>query len=93
MLQAGEAQDARTLLYEMAQRAPQYGDELMTLAEQLKQEGRIEGIQQGMRQGMQTGEREASRKIARAMLEKGIPEADIIEMTGISAEELPSLQH
>jgi len=97
MLQAGEAQDARTLLYEMAQRAPQYGDELMTLAEQLKQEGRIEGIQQGMQQGMQqgiqTGEREASRKIAQAMLKKGIPAADIIEMTGISAEELPSLQH
>lgn len=65
----------------------------MTLAEQLKQEGRIEGIQQEMRQGMQTGERKASRKITRAMLEKGIPEADIIEMTGISAEELPSLQH
>lgn len=93
MLQAGEAQDARTLLYEMAQRAPQYGDELMTLAEQLKQEGRIEGIQQGMQQGMQTGEREASRKIARAMLEKGIPAIDIIEMTGVSADELPSLQH
>lgn len=97
MLQAGEAQDARTLLYEMAQRAPQYGDELMTLAEQLKQEGRNEGIQQGIQQGMQqgiqTGEREASRKIARAMLEKGIPAADIIEMTGVSAEELPSLQH
>ena len=93
MLQAGEAQDARTLLYEMAQRAPQYGDELMTLAEQLKQEGRNEGIQQGMKQGIQTGEREASRKIARAMLEKGIPVADIIEMTGVSAEELPSLQH
>ncbi|ASG64168.1 hypothetical protein CEW81_21045 [Kluyvera genomosp. 3] len=93
MLQAGEAQDAHTLLYEMAQRAPQYGDELMTLAEQLKQEGRNEGIQQGMQQGIQTGEREASRKIARAMLDKGIPAADIIEMTGVSAEELPSLQH
>ncbi len=85
MLQAGEAQDARTLLYEMAQHAPQYGDELMTLAEQLKQEGRLEGIQ--------TGEHENSRKIARAMLEKGFPTADIIELTGVSAEELPSLQH
>lgn len=97
MLQAGEAQDARTLLYEMAQHAPQYGDELMTLAEQLKQEGRIEGIQQGMQQGLQqgiqTGERETSRKIARAMLEKGIPAADIIDMTGVSAEELTALQH
>lgn len=89
MLQAGEAQDARTLLYEMAQHAPQYGDELMTLAEQLKQEGRLEGIQQGI----QTGEHENSRKIARAMLEKGFPTADIIELTGVSAEELPSLQH
>ncbi|MFJ2976467.1 Rpn family recombination-promoting nuclease/putative transposase [Kluyvera sp. NPDC087067] len=93
MLQAGEAQDARTLLYEMAQHAPQYGDELMTLAEQLKQEGRLEGIQQGMQKGLKTGEHEASRKIARAMLEKGFPTADIIELTGVSAEELPSLQH
>lgn len=89
MLQAGKAQDARTLLFEMAQHAPQYGDELMTLAEQLKQEGRSEGLQEGL----QTGEREASRKIAQAMLKKGISVADIIEMTGVSAEELPSLQH
>ena len=93
MLQAGEAHDARTLLYEMALRAPQYGDELMTLAEELKQEGRIEGIQQGIQQGMQVGEREAARKIARAMLEKGIPVAEVIEMTGIAADELPSLHH
>ena len=93
MLQAGKAEDARTLLFEMAQHAPQYGDELMTLAEQLKQEGRTEGIQQGIQEGMHTGEREASRKIAQAMLKKGISVADIIEMTGITAEELPSLQH
>ncbi|STX01188.1 Uncharacterised protein [Kluyvera ascorbata] len=65
----------------------------MTLAEQLKQEGRIEGIQQGLQQSIQTGERETSRKIARAMLEKGIPAADIIDMTGVSAEELTALQH
>lgn len=89
MLQAGEAQDARTLLYEMAQRAPQYGDELMTLAEQLKQEGRVEGIQQGL----QTGKREAARHIAQALLKKGMSVEDIIEITGLSADELPSLQH
>ncbi|VDZ84903.1 putative transposase [Kluyvera intermedia] len=46
-----------------------------------------------MQKGLQTGEQEASRKIARAMLEKGFPTADIIELTGVSAEELPSLQH
>ncbi|EBP0095026.1 hypothetical protein VW13_000235 [Salmonella enterica subsp. salamae] len=61
----------------------------MTLAEQLKQEGRMEEIQQGM----QTGERKASRKIARTMLKKGIPMADIIETTDVSAEQLPPLRH
>ncbi|EAZ3151048.1 hypothetical protein M8D79_003131 [Salmonella enterica] len=61
----------------------------MTLAEQLKQKGRMEEIQQGM----QTGERKTSRKIARVMLKKGIPMADIIETTDVSAEEIPSLQH
>lgn len=82
-------ESGRLQKYEMAQHAPQYGDELMTLAEQLRQEGRLEGIQQGI----QTGEHENSRRIARAMLEKGFPTADIIELTGVSAEELPSLQH
>ncbi|HCL5071272.1 TPA: hypothetical protein N2F43_000485 [Salmonella enterica] len=61
----------------------------MTLAEQLKQEGRMEEIQQEM----PTGERKASRKIASAMLKKGIPMADIIETTNVSAEEHPSLRH
>ncbi|EAB2013188.1 hypothetical protein EWN99_21940 [Salmonella enterica] len=77
------------MLYEIAQRTPQYGDELMTLAEQLKQEGRMEEIQQGM----QTGERKASRKMARSMLKKGIPMADIIETTDVSAGQLPPLRH
>ncbi|EHI7783673.1 hypothetical protein [Salmonella enterica] len=61
----------------------------MTLAEQLKQEGRMEEIQQGM----QTGERKASRKMARPMLKKGIPMADIIETTDVSTEQLPPLRH
>ncbi|EKC6526126.1 hypothetical protein OP554_001496 [Salmonella enterica] len=61
----------------------------MTLTEQLKQEGRMEEIQQGM----QTGERKASRKIARTMLKKGIPMADIIETTDVSAGQLPPLRH
>lgn len=61
----------------------------MTLAEQLKQEGRMEEIQQGM----QTGERKASRKMARTMLKKGIPMADLIETTDVSAEQLPPLRH
>lgn len=61
----------------------------MTLTDPLKQEGRIEGIQQDI----QTGEREAPRKITRAIFKKGIPAANILEITGVSVEECPSCQH
>ncbi|EDW5991198.1 hypothetical protein ZS55_001731 [Salmonella enterica subsp. salamae] len=46
-----------------------------------------------IQQGMQTGERKASRKMARTMLKKGIPMADIIETTDVSAGQPPPLRH
>lgn len=46
-----------------------------------------------IQQEMPTGERKASRKMARTMLKKGIPMADNIEMTNVSAGQLPPLRH
>nr|MBA2817376.1 putative transposase [Candidatus Pantoea persica] len=43
IVQAGEATDGGAFLHEMAQRMPQQKDALMTIAEQLKQESRLEG--------------------------------------------------
>lgn len=81
ILQAGESSGAEAFVRDLAQRVPQHGDELMTIAQQLEQKGRAEG------------EREAAFKIARNMLERGLDEAAVMEMTGLSKEDLNRLLH
>lgn len=81
ILQAGESSSAEAFVRDLAQRVPQHGDELMTIAQQLEQKGRAEG------------EREAAFKIARNMLERGLDEAAVMEMTGLSKEDLNRLLH
>lgn len=87
--QAGEAQDVQTLLFGLAQRVPQHGETLMTYAEHLKLIGRAEGMQQGI----QEGKRAAMLEIARAMLQRGFNSSTVIEMTGLSKDELQQLCH
>lgn len=79
MVQAGNTQDVQTLLYKLAQRVPQHGDKLMTMADQLKQIGREEG------------KRIALTDVAKAMLKRGLDTNAIMEMTGLSKDELQKL--
>lgn len=79
MVQAGNTQDVQTLLYKLAQRVPQHGDKLMTMADQLKQIGREEG------------KRIALTDVAKAMLKRGLDTDAIMEMTGLSKDELQKL--
>ena len=75
MVQAGNTQDAQTLLYKLAQRVPQHGDKLMTMADQLREEGK----------------RIALTDVAKAMLKRGLDTDAIMEMTGLSKDELQKL--
>ena len=65
----------------------------MTIAEQLKQTGRLEGMQLGEAKGRQEGRFEAIREMARNMLAKGIESETITSITGISADELAIMRH
>lgn len=58
MVQAGETSDVEAFVRELAQRVLQYGDALMTIAQQLEQKG----IQKGIDQGIQLGEQRGIRK-------------------------------
>ncbi|MFT4465895.1 MAG: Rpn family recombination-promoting nuclease/putative transposase [Sodalis sp. (in: enterobacteria)] len=97
LLQAGESSNAEAFVRDLAQRVPQHGDQLMTIAQQLEQKGiekgRAEGIQLGEQRGIEKGEREATLKIARSMLQRGIDRASIREMTGLSDDDLQQLRH
>ena len=57
----------------------------MTIAEQLEQ--------RGMEKGRQLGKREASLEIARNMLKSGLDNALVMQMTGLTEQELKQLQH
>ena len=109
LVQAGEAVDPEVFVRELAQRVPQHGDELMTIAQQLEQKGIEKGIKQGIEQGIEIGERrgiekgeqrgiekgerEATLKIARTMLENGIEPRSVMKMTGLTEDEIQQLRH
>ncbi|WP_313382657.1 hypothetical protein [Pantoea sp.] len=64
----------------------------MTIAEQLKQKGRLEGKLEGKLEGRREGEREGTLKVARSLLKMNMPREAIMQATGLSEEELNRLQ-
>ena len=57
-----------------------------------KEEGIAEGMEKGMKQGMEKGMNLRSLEIARKMLAKGIDDASVMDMTGLTAEEIKLLK-
>ncbi len=61
-----------------------------------KREGIAEGMKQGMEQGMEKGMKQGleqrSLEIARKMLAKGMDAASVMEITGLSAEQMQQLK-
>ncbi|EIN9711929.1 Rpn family recombination-promoting nuclease/putative transposase, partial [Salmonella enterica] len=86
---------------ELAQRVPQHGDALMTIAQQLEQKGlekgiekgRIEGIQIGEEKGRNEGKLEGKLEVARTMLQNGLDRSTVMKMTGLAAEDLDQIRH
>jgi len=83
IIQVGESADADAFLRELAQRVPQHGDKLMTIAQQLEQKG--------IEKGMEKGRINEALKIARNLLQRGISHDVILEVTGLSERELKQL--
>ena len=57
-----------------------------------KEEGIAEGMEMGMEERMEKGMSQRSLEIARKMLAKGMDEASIMDMTGLTAEETKLLK-
>ena len=60
--------------------------------ETAKREGIAEGMEKGMKEGMEKGMNLRSLEIARKMLAKGLDEASVMDMTGLTAEEIKLLK-
>ena len=51
-----------------------------------------QGIEKGMKQGLEKGLEQRSLEIARKMLAKGMDAASVMEITGLSAEQMQHLK-
>ena len=72
----------RTLLDDRFQKGMEEGME----------KGRAEGMEEGRAEGIEEGMSQRSLEIARKMLAKGMDEASIMDMTGLTAEEIKLLK-
>ncbi|MEN4569380.1 Rpn family recombination-promoting nuclease/putative transposase [Pantoea agglomerans] len=97
LLQAGESADSEAFVRELAQRVPQHGDALMTIAQQLEQKGIEKGIEKGIQlgeqRGIEKGRNEGKVEVARTMLQNGIDRNTVMKMTGLSEDELSQIRH
>ena len=57
-----------------------------------KEIGMKEGMEKGMKEGMEKGMSQRSLEIAKKMLAKGMDEASIMDMTGLTVEEIKMLK-
>ena len=55
-------------------------------------QGMKQGMEKGMKQGMKQGLEQRSLEIARKMLAKGMDAASVMEITGLSAEQMRQLK-
>ena len=63
-----------------------------TLMDDRYQKGMEKGIETGFEKGMEEGMNQRSLEIAKKMLAKGMDEASIMDMTGLTAEEIKLLK-
>ncbi|VUT05341.1 hypothetical protein SB6415_02197 [Klebsiella pasteurii] len=89
MLQTGSTEKPRPLIRELAKQSPRHKELMMTIAEWLEEKGR----KKGRKEGRLEGRKENSRSIALKMLASGLDPKMVMELTGLSQEELSSLSH
>ncbi|WP_058910758.1 Rpn family recombination-promoting nuclease/putative transposase [Entomohabitans teleogrylli] len=91
MLHTGNTAEPGVFLNHLAQRIPQHKEVFMTMAQKLEQKGLQRGLQEGLIQGREEGEHAAAVKIAGNMLKCGIDSATVMQLTGLSEDEVKQL--
>ena len=65
----------------------------MTEVERLIEEGMQRGMQKGVRKGILQGQLRATQALARKALPMGMSPAEVVELTGLSLDEVRALTH
>ena len=65
---------------------------MSTLLHRILDKGKQEGIKEGILRGQQSGSHSKALQAAQKMLQRGYPIEEIVEITGLSPEEIASLK-
>ena len=76
---------SRAFIGEIAERAPQEKEKLMTIADRLREEGRNDGLI--------LGKREEALRIAQEMLDRGLDRELVMMVTRLSPDDLIAQSH
>ena len=68
-------------------------EQVMTVADRLREEGKLEGIEQGIVRGLEEGKIEGKLEIAKNLLTKNLDEILIAETTGLTLAEIKKLKN
>nr|ULG15744.1 transposase [Serratia proteamaculans] len=97
MLQVGDTASPETFIRELARRAPQHEEVLMTIVQKLEQKGLDRGLEkgclEGSKEGRQEGVFEGKLAVARTMLANGIDRDSVMKMTSLTAADLAQIRH
>ncbi|QLH64595.1 Rpn family recombination-promoting nuclease/putative transposase [Serratia symbiotica] len=93
MLQVGDTAAPEAFIRELARRAPQHEEVLMTVAQKLELKGIEKGRQEGIQLGEARGRQEGKLAVARTMLTNGLDRNLVMKMTGLTADDLAKIQH
>jgi len=70
---------------------PEGSEVVMSLAEQLKQEGREEGIIKGMEVGMEKGAKQSRMNVARKLLKMNMTIEQVADATDLTEKEIEKI--
>ncbi|MCS3430770.1 Rpn family recombination-promoting nuclease/putative transposase [Klebsiella sp. BIGb0407] len=97
IIHAGDSANAEAFIRDLAGRVPQHEEELMTIAQQLEQngikKGREQGREEGREEGREQGLEQGKRDVARNMLQHGLDIDTVMKVTSLSEKELARLCH
>ena len=93
LLQVGETSNLEALITSLVSSVPKHEETLMTIAEQLRQQGEQRGRQEGRQEGRQKGRQEALKEMARKIMLNGLDQEAIMDVTGLNKDELAQLSH
>ena len=92
LLNGRERNELNPLIEKLKQNLPKYGDDIMTYAEELRQEGIQIGEQRGEQRGVKLGEQKAQFEIAKELLKKGVDREIVLSTTHLSNEQILQLK-